>query len=237
MDTGNEIETEIFTTPQKDQKSIDSIIDTDLIDTAAVSLSNIATTDVESDVPIEISASSITNSRKPPPPANITLLSPSSHTRSRSLTTRKRTTPEKYVPSYNTSFKSRRSLETSASKAKRCKSKSTPESKTPGNEVEIVVDDDDSSVHEAVIVNDKAYILECQNEAVALRLVSDEDKCNVIKLKEAENSQRRYIKSMCDITKRSSSNISWAGWTHGYFQEIRLSEYARIYRETGKYVD
>lgn len=67
MDTSNEneIETEVFTTPQKDPKSIDSIITTAAISLSNIATSNIATTDVQSEVPVDISASSITNSRKP----------------------------------------------------------------------------------------------------------------------------------------------------------------------------
>lgn len=236
MDTSNEneIETEVFTTPQKDPKSIDSIITTAAISLSNIATSNIATTDVQSKVPVDISASSITNSRKPPPPANITLLSPT--TRSRSLSPRKRATPEKYVPSYNSSFKARQSNNILASRSKRHKAMSAQKTTTPSSQVEVVVDDD-STVDEAIVVDKNAYILECQNESVALKLVSEEDKTNTNKLKEANNSERRYIKSMCLITKRSASNISWAGWTNEYFKEIKLSEYAKIYRKTSKYIN
>lgn len=232
-DTEIEPETEeVFTTPQKDPKPIDSVITTAAISLSNIATSNIATTDVESEVPVDVSASSITNSRKPPPPANITLLSPT--TRSRSLSPRKRATPEKYVPSYTNSIsKSRKSTNLSASKSKRHKAKAA----TPSSQVEVVVDDDSTVEDKAIVTDNNAYILECLNESVANKLVSDEDKSDALKLKEATNSERRYIKSMCVITKRSASNISWAGWTIGYFKEIKLSEYAKIYRKTSKYID
>jgi hypothetical protein len=116
---GNPIDNEkdVFTTPQKDPTTIDD----NIINTTDVSCCNLATTDVESNIPTKISASSLANSRKPPPPSSI-VLSPSSYTRSQ--TSRKRSTPEKYVPSYDSSYKSRRTNNNIAKRSNKKKQQS-----------------------------------------------------------------------------------------------------------------
>ena len=47
--------------------------------------------------------------------------------------------------------------------------------------------------------------------------------------------ERNFIKALCEITTRSKSNVTWAGWTHEYFKEIRLTDYAKTYLKTGNF--
>ncbi len=229
MDNPNDTEKEVFTTPQKEPSKNDDTLN----NTIDVSLCINATDDVESTTPNKISASSLANTRKPPPPSSI-ILSPSSNTRSH--TSRKRSTPEKYVPSYNSSYKSRR-ISNSLIKhnsSKKKQKKSATKSTTPNSEVEIIINDDDSNEAEVTNATDNSFVMDLENEAVAKRLLSDDDPKNKVYSDAAIDSERCFYKALCDITPRSNRNIGWVGWTHGIFKVIKLSDYGKKYVNASK---
>ena len=212
-----------------------------VINATAVSLSNIATIVAESCEPTceptETSATTITDTRKPPPPNSITINLSSPKTRSQSSSPRKRTTPDKYVPSYNSGFKARRIFNSNSSTKKaKTTTKSTTKPAKPKSDVENIEDEDDDSVREIFPALNNSTVLELESDAVAKRLASDEDPENTEKRTAANESERLFHKSLFNVTMRSNANISWAGWTLGIFREIRVSDYGKKYMKTRKYI-
>jgi hypothetical protein len=203
-----------FFTPKKDNAKASSIID-----------------DIALDVPAEISAvTSIANSRKDSLLSSLpSVLSPSSHTRSQ--TTRKRSTPEKYVPTMVATV--RRSIDLTSSR-KKSKSSNTKKKGVEQNEVEIV-DDDSTVVNEetSVIDNDDA-MRELERDSLKKKSVSELDPDNTELADEAEESERRFMKRLFHIKVRNGNRISWAGFLLGYCREIVITEYAKQYMRTRK---
>jgi hypothetical protein len=157
-----------------------------------------------SDVPIEISAKSSTGSSRKNPPSSMSssILSPSPTTRSQT-TTRKRSTPDKFVPDM-VSTKRRIDL-TGTTK----RSKSSNGKAKMAADVEIV-DDDSTVVHEAevipVIGNDK--IRELERDSIRKKSIADLDPDNTVLSDASEAAERKFLKSLFEIKLRNGSRIT-----------------------------
>lgn len=182
-------------------------------------------------VPMEIAAVSDTTSHvefSKKTNTDDSILSPSSYTRNK--TTRKRTTPEKYIPfSANT---------TSISKKKKPgRPQGSTSSKFLHKSPDNIVDNDDSVavIQDTIPVLSDDIIIGYERDAVAKRLLSDNDADNVALSDVANESEDRFLRSLFKITMRNASNISWGGFVLGYIREIRLNDWAKEYFKTCKY--
>jgi hypothetical protein len=174
---------------------------------------------------MEISAATTSNVERKKS-SDLSILSPSSSTRNK--TTRKRSTPEKYVPfSANTTR--------IAKKKKEGRPPGTNSSKKNLKSTETVED-----LESAVVIQDTVpifsddKIIEYERDAVAKRLLSDNDPDNIEYADAADESNDRFLRSIFKITKRNASNISWGGFVLGYIREIRLNDWGKEYFKTRK---
>ena len=228
----NSNEEESFTTPtttpiKESTNSIDFVGEN-----AALPLSNIAT-DVSSanTEPMEVSTSTstVTDLRKAPPACAQTMLSPASRTRSHSSSSRKRNTPEKFVPSFVPTNKTTRSMNI-RSYAKRKKVVSTSKAKVTHstNEEEIPISDDESEVVHAgvplpvivpVVVD--TVVSEYGRNYRARKLLLEGDPDNQELIDRSNEAQRIFYKSLFKITIRNKSNIKSQVWKLGICREVK----------------
>ena len=170
-------------------------------------------------VPMEISAS--TTERKQH--SDESILSPSSSTK----LTRKRSTPEKYVPfSANTT--------SIAKKKKSIRPPSTNSSKKKSTET---VEDIESLVviQDTVPILSDDEIMQLERDSVAKRLLAENDQDNLELANAADAANDLFLRSLLKITRRNASNISWGGFVLGYMREIRLNDFGKEYYKTSKY--
>jgi hypothetical protein len=246
---------ESFTTPIKESTNPIDVV----VENAALPLSNIATDVSSADTePMEVSTSTstATDLRKAPPACAQTMLSPSSRTRShssRSIGSRKRNTPEKYVPSFVPTNKLTRSMNIRAYAKKRKKvatattstatTSTSKEKVTPNtNEEEIAISDDESEVVHAgvplpitVPVLVDTVVSEYERNYKARKLLSEGDPDNQELIDRSNEAQRIFYKSLFKIDIRNKSNIKSQVWKLGICREIKVTEYGLNYMKTSKY--
>lgn len=237
---------ESFTTPIKESTNpIDFVVENE-----ALPLSNIATDVSSADTePMEISTSTstATDLRKAPPACAQTMLSPASRTRShssRSIGSRKRNTPEKFVPSFVPTNKSTRSMNIRAyAKRKKVATTSTSKEKVTHktNEEEIPISDDESEVLHAgvplpitVPVVLDTVVSEYERNYKARKLLSEGDPDNQELIDRSNEAQRIFYKSLFKIDIRNKSNIKSQVWKLGICREIKVTEYGLNYMKTSK---
>lgn len=230
-----------YFTPTKDNPStMSNDIDATKspIDTSEIANDTAVETDIASDVPIEIAAATaiVAITLKPPPSSAISVLSPASSTRSKA-TTRKRSTPEKYIPEMGTTTKRRADIFNTKNKP----TSSNKKNKKP-NDKEIV--DVDSilplptptrfnKVKQVPIVED-SEVEKYQRDAIAKKNIRDKDPDNTAKVDAYNASQRRFLQSLFEIKLRNYAKISWAGWLMGYCREIKVTACGLRYMKTSK---
>ena len=234
---------ESFTTPIKEStNSIDLVVEN-----ASLSLSNLAT-DVSSattNEPMEVSTSTstATDLRKAPPASAKSMLSPRTRSHSpRSIGSRKRNTPEKFVPSFVPTNKSTRSMNI-RSYAKRKKLATTSKEKVTHktNEEEIPISDDESEVVNpsvplpiTVPVVVDTVVSEYERNYKASKLLSAGDPENQELIDRSNEAQRTFYKSLFKIDIRNKSNIKSQVWKIGICREIKVTEYGLNYMKTSK---
>lgn len=179
--------------------------------------------DIESGVPVEISAiSSINSSRKKVLTSNVSLLSPSSSTRSKA--TRKRTTPEKYQPDMGPSVK--RKILPNVSSSSKEKDRVKLE-KDRVKSVDIIDIDAEVEVQKDIPIVKDAVVLKLEQEAMEKIKIAELNPDKIEHVEAAEESERKFMKSLFKITLRNFQNITWPGWLFGYCREIRLTDFAK----------
>jgi hypothetical protein len=179
--------------------------------------------EIETSVPVPMEISAATTEQKQH--SDESILSPSSSTRNQ--LTRKRSTPEKYVPfSANTT--------SIAKKKKSIRPPSTNSSKKKSSET---VEDIESLVviQDTVPVLSDDQIMQLERDAVAKRLLAENDQDNLELANAADAANDLFLRSLLKITRRNASNISWGGFVLGYMREIRLNDFGKEYYKTSKY--
>jgi hypothetical protein len=198
--------------------------------------------DVATSIPAAISEmTSVSTSRKDTSRKD-THLTPSVSspaTRSQTLPkSRKRSTPEKYVPPMFSNTK--RNLDT-ATTSKRSKivvsSKQSPNDEE-AHEVEEIdveeIDDDSSTANEGTTTIDTELLKKLERELIKKQSKAAKDSENTKVTDAADECERRFLKCLCQLKIRNESRIGWAGFLLGYYREIRLTEYGKKYMKTRK---
>jgi hypothetical protein len=221
-------------TVKESVESTNQLVNTDVIEINEIGDSNSVT------IPAEISTVTSLTSTPKEKTSTLTVSSPSSKSRTavsspttRSQTTstvRKRTTPDKYVPSVVSTVQ--RKIDSTASRKKSKKSIFSGEKESK----EVELNDDESKLEneteptisiEKIKELEKDYILK-----KSLANLQPDDK----EVTEASDiSERKFFKNLFIMKVRNGSRISWAGFVLGYCREIRLTDYAKQYMKTRKY--
>ena len=205
--------------------------------------------DVATSIPAAISEmTSVATSRKdthltPSASRKDTHLTPSASspaTRSQTTTkSRKRSTPDKYVPPMFSNTK--RSVDI-ASTSKRSKSAVALSKKSPNdeeahelNEINVEeIDDDSTTANEPTTTIDTELLKKLERELIKKQNQAAKDSENTTVTDAADECERRFLKCLCELKIRNESRIGWAGFLLGYYREIRLTEYGKKYMKTRK---
>lgn len=203
-----------YHTPRKESPSLEALV------SAVDDLGSDADSERESNFPVEISASNSV-SHKQNKNSAISLLSPSSSTRSKA--TRKRSTPEKYEPSMRATVKRKTSPVKSRPKA----TTATKATKSPSQSQIVEVIDVENELPKEVPIPDNETVLKLERDAHEKLNKANMHPDDKAIIDAAEESERKFLKSLFKITWRNFSNITWPGWLFGYCREIRLTDFAR----------
>lgn len=211
----------------------------DKIDSNATT--NSGTSSIDDDIAVSIPAAisemtSVATSRKDPP-MTPSVCSPT--TRSQTLPkSRKRTTPDKYVPTMVTS--PRKNLDYPSSKRSKVVPKTTASNKEYESDSDVEeIDDDETTVEEvkdAVSTIDIELLKKYERDLIKKKSKAALQEDNILLNDEADLDERNFLKLLFELKVRNESRISWAGFLLGYVREIKLTEYGIKYMKTRKYI-
>jgi hypothetical protein len=212
--------------PKKDCATLGSSIGNNL--TIPAEISTIASlTIIQKETPSILSVTSPTTKSR------TAISSPT--TRSQTISSfRKRTTPDKYVPSVVSTVQRKIDLTNSRKKSKSSIFASEKKDQSC-TEVEILDDDSKVECNSDDPVIDTEIIKELERDYILKKSLADLQPDDTDITDASDISERKFFNCLFKMKIRNGSRISWAGYLLGYCREIHLTEYAKQYMKTRKY--